>query len=177
MYPIFRVRREIRKALRAPRLAPGEVHVARTRCWPTDIDHLWELNNGRSLTLMDMGRMACIRQTRMVEDLARRGARIAIAGSCVQYRRRVKLWEALEIRSKIIGSDARFFYMEQVLLASGAFAHHAVFRVACVGPSGMLPIAEALRDFDHPGWFAPLPAWIAEWSAAEAKRSRPDFAA
>ena len=58
MYPVVRVIREMRRAGRLPPLAPGETHVTRTRCWPQDLDTAWELNNGRSLTLFDMSRMA-----------------------------------------------------------------------------------------------------------------------
>ncbi len=177
MYPFLRVLPAIRRARRGPRIQPGEVHVVRTRCWPTDVDQFWELNNGRSLTLMDMGRMSILRGARVAQALGPKGLRLAIAGATVQYRRRVRLWERLEIRTRIIGTDARFFYIEQVIYAGGEFAHHAVFRAVAAGPKGIARMGEALGGLEHPGWRAELPEWVRDWAAAEAKRERPEMGA
>ena len=170
MYPFVRVLHAMWRAGRQPRLAPGEIHVARTRCWPWDIDPFGELNNGRSLTLMDIGRTALFRRLGLVEALTARGLRITMAGSVVQYRRRVMPFAGMEIRSRLIGTDARFFYVEQVTWTRGEPAHHAVYRACAVGPGGIAPTAQALEGETHPGWRAPLPDWIAAWAAAEKAR-------
>ena len=56
MYPIVRLLKDAVIASRQPRLAPLDTHVSRHHCWPWDIDIWMELNNGRTLTLYDLGR-------------------------------------------------------------------------------------------------------------------------
>jgi hypothetical protein len=57
MYPFIRLAKELVVHRNAPRLALGETHVTDALCWPWDIDMWMELNNGRTLTMMDLGRV------------------------------------------------------------------------------------------------------------------------
>jgi acyl-CoA thioesterase FadM len=167
MYPYIRVYMAAARARRQGPLAPGEVHTVTTRCWPWDIDPFMELNNGRSLTLMDIGRISMFGRLGLRELLRERGMRLTMAGSRVQYRRRVMPFAKMEIRSRLMGRDARFLYVEHVTWTKGAPAHHALYRVVIVGDRGIVPTEEALRGLDHPGWHAELPDYIAGWAAAE----------
>ena len=176
MYPVVRVMREMRRAGRLPRLAPGETHVTRTRCWPQDLDTAWELNNGRSLTLFDMSRMAVLRRCGVVELMRERGLSIAVAGSAVTYRKRVRLMDQIELHATVVGCDARFTYVDHVLYANGVPAHGLYARMALFDASGIRPTAELFADRPEPGWRAPLPEPIAAWAAAEAHRAWPPAA-
>ncbi len=167
MYPFIRVFLAASRAMRQPPLAPGETHAIRTRCWPWDIDPFMELNNGRSLTLMDIGRISMFARLRLRAHLAERGLRLTMAGSRVQYRARVLPFAGMEIRSRVIGSDARFLYVEHLTLTRGKPAHHALYRVAIVGPDGIVPTEVGLAGLDHPGWRASPPDWALGWAAAE----------
>ncbi len=167
MYPFARVFLATSKAMRQPELAPGETHVVRTRCWPWDIDPFMELNNGRSLTLMDIGRISMFQRLRLRDKLAKRGLRMTMAGSRVQYRARVLPFAKMEIRTRLIGRDHRFLYVEHLTLTGGKPAHHALYRVAIVGPDGIEPTEIGLEGFDHPGWKAQAPDWAMGWAAAE----------
>lgn len=57
MYPYIRMAKEMWKFRRAPRLSILEPHVSTHRIWPWDLDPWRELNNGRTLTLFDLGRI------------------------------------------------------------------------------------------------------------------------
>ena len=39
------------------RLAPQDTAVTPFRVWPSDLDTLWHMNNGKYLSIMDLGRM------------------------------------------------------------------------------------------------------------------------
>ena len=173
MYPVLRVIRELGRADRMGPLAPGETHVSHTRCWPQDIDLAWELNNGRSLTLFDSGRMAVMRRAGIFALMKEKKVRVAVAGSTVTYRKRVLLWNRIEVRSTIVGTDDRFLYVEQLMLANGAPAHHLLARMVLFDDTGIRPAAELLADRPEPGWRAPLPDWVAAWAAAERQRPWP----
>ena len=57
MYPVIRMAKEIVKFRNAPALPITGTHVSQHICWPWDIDLWMELNNGRTLTLFDLGRI------------------------------------------------------------------------------------------------------------------------
>lgn len=171
MFPLIRVGLAMRRARSQPPLAPGEVHVVHTRCWPWDIDPFMELNNGRSMTLMDIGRMSFFTRFGLRKVLAANGWRLTMAGATVQYRRRVRPFAKMEIRTRLAGRDDRFLYIEHVTATNEGPAHAALYRAAVVDGSGIVPtdrFAEAMGDG------APdktTTAFAAAW--AEAERSRP----
>ena len=58
---------------RAPTLTVGEFHVSHHRCWPWDLDLWLELNNGRALTLYDLGRLVLAKRTGLLSLLKEKG--------------------------------------------------------------------------------------------------------
>ena len=56
MYPLIRLAKEYLIARKAPPLTPLGTHVSYHRCWPLDIDLYMAMNNGRILTILDLGR-------------------------------------------------------------------------------------------------------------------------
>ena len=70
MYPLIRFAREVMAARRAPHLPPLGAHVSIHRVWPWDLDPWWELNNGRTLTLYDLGRIPMAIRLGITDTLA-----------------------------------------------------------------------------------------------------------
>ena len=56
MYPYIRAAYVMLKARSLPPMAPYDTHVSHHRAWPWDTDMFGELNNGRILTLFELGR-------------------------------------------------------------------------------------------------------------------------
>ena len=172
MYPFVAALREMLNARRAAPLAPGEIHETRLRIWPWDLDLARELNNGRSLTLMDTGRLPALYRSGLFRKVYGAGMFMTMAGATVRWRRRIVLWDRVVVRTRITGWDARFFYIEQAILKGGETAVHAVYRVATTRGRGLVAAAEiaALNGWgDSPA----LPGWIAEWSETENRRPWP----
>lgn len=174
MYPFIRVAIEMLRARRAAPLGLLEAHVSRHRCLPGDLDMAWELNNGRTLTLMDLGRMPLFARTGMFRRVYAAGLFLTMAGVTVRYRRRVRLWDRVTLRSRILCWDARFFYLEQAMIrADGEAANHALYRVAVAGPQGIVAPQEVAALVGHAAPSPALPDWVAAWIAAEAARPWP----
>lgn len=173
MYPVVRVAREILRAGSMPPLGPGEVHVTPVTCWPWDIDVFMEMNNGRYLTLFDLGRFGLFRRLGIVGVMRRRGWYGTVAGSAVRYRRRVTVFQRLEIRTRVIGWDDRFTYVEQGLWRGGECCAHAMLRTAVTTGKGFVAPAEVAAAMGLPEESPPLPDWVEAWSRAEALRPWP----
>lgn len=175
MYPLLRFYRHVAAARRAPPLGPFDTHVSQHRCWPWDIDPWRELNNGRTLTLYDLGRIPMAIRTGFAGGVARQGWGLAVAGVSVRYRRRIRAFERFTMTSRLIGWDGRFFYMEQAMWKGGDCANHMLLRSACTakGGRGIVPPAEVAAALGLPAASPPLPGWVAAWIEADAERPWP----
>lgn len=173
MYPFIRMAKEAWKFRRAPKLGIFDTHVSHHICWPWDLDPWRELNNGRTLTLYDLGRIPLAARTGLVGVLKARRWGITVAGNTVRYRRRVRAFDRIEMHSRLVGWDARFLYMEQSMWKGGECTSHMLIRSAVVSREGMVApekVAAALGAApDSPA----LPGWVAAWIAADAQRPWP----
>ena len=173
MYPFFRFGLELALARRAGPLPLDGVHVSHHRCWPWDLDPWRELNNGRTLTLYDLGRIPLALRTGLVAALRANRWGITVAGASVRYRRRVRAFRRIEMRSAFVGHDARFLYVHQAMFAGGEALSSVLIRAAVTAPQGIVPTERVLAAIDRAGKLPALPAWVAEWVAAEAHRPWP----
>ncbi|MEM9757266.1 MAG: acyl-CoA thioesterase [Pseudomonadota bacterium] len=174
MYPLIRTARALWSVRALPPLEPdGADHFA-LRIWPIDIDPFLELNNGRILTLFDMGRFRVGHRTGLTPSVRRNGWGLTVAGSSVRYRRRIRLFDLVEMRTRVVGWDARFIYMEQGLWRGETCCSHALLRMAITNSDGIVPTADVLVAMDRAGLAAPqVPDWVAAWIAADATRPWP----
>ena len=150
------------------------VHVSNHRCWPWDADFAGELNNGRALTLMDLGRIPLVIRTGLWDTALKQKWRMTMGGVIVRYRRRIRPFERFEMKSHVLGWDNRFTYVEQsTWKKTGDCAHHAVYRVAVADDGGIVAPDRLMAAMGHPDPSPALPDWIAKWSEAESLRPWP----
>ena len=139
MYPFLRLIKEVFKFRKAPQLGFGDVHISHHMCMPWDLDPWIELNNGRTLTLYDLGRIPLAARSGLLNVLKERRWGMTMAGACVRYRRRIRMFECIEMRSRALCWDDRFIYIEQSMWkTNGDCAGHIVYRGAFVGHDGIV---------------------------------------
>lgn len=173
MYPIFRFLKEIYKFRNAPALGITETHISHHRCWPWDLDPWIELNNGRTLTLYDLGRIPMGIRSGLTSMLRAKGWGITVAGNSTRYRKRIKAFQRFELRSRCIGWDARFFYIEQAMWLGEDCANHILIRSAITSAQGIVPPARVLEAMGKTQESPDLPGWVQAWIAADAERAWP----
>lgn len=174
MYPFIRMAWQFWLHRKAPPLPVTGTHVSRHVCLPWDIDMWMELNNGRTLTLYDLGRMPLAWRTGLWRALRRRGWGLTMAGASVRYRRRIRMFETVEMRSRALCWDDRFFYIEQSMWKrSGDCAGHVLYRSAVTGPDGIVTPSELTAELGLPPQSPPIPGWVKAWIEAEAQRPWP----
>ena len=173
MYPVVRLTNEIIRNRKAGPVALGETHLTNIRVWPWDIDVFFDLNNGRILTLMDLGRFGYFARNRVIPTLKKKGWYGTVAGSVIRYRRRITMFQRLELRTRVLGWDARFTYFDQGFWHKDQCCAHAVVRTAITDGKGIVPskdVAELLGfHSDSPA----LPDWVRAWDGAEQQRPWP----
>lgn len=173
MYPLIRFVKEVIKFRSAPALPVTGTHVSTHMCWPWDLDPWIELNNGRTLTLYDLGRIPMVSRTGLVETLRARKWGFTVAGNSVRYRRRIRAFDRFTMLTRVIGWDARFIYMEQSMWKGRECCNHMLLRSAVTSPTGMVPPSEVLRALGQSEESPPLPDWALAWIEADAQRPWP----
>ena len=108
MYPFVRFTKEMLKFRKAPKLGPLDTHISTHMCWPWDLDPWIELNNGRTLTLYDLGRIPMASRTGLIGALRENGWGITVAGNSTRYRRRIRAFDRFTMLTRMIGWDHRF---------------------------------------------------------------------
>lgn len=173
MYPFLRFATQMLKYRNAPKLGLCDTHISSHRCWPWDLDPWVELNNGRTLTLYDLGRIPMAMRTGLGRALRANGWGITVAGNSTRYRRRIRAFDRFEMRSRCIGWDDRFFYTEQSMWKGDDCANHILIRSAVTSAKGIVPTRHVLDALGHQGPDPDLPGWVQAWIAAEAARPWP----
>lgn len=173
MYPYLRLFQELRQARKASSLPLTGTHVSNIRCWPQDIDPWRELNNGRTLTLYDLGRVPLGVRTGLTRVVQEQGWGMTVAGSSTRYRKRVRIWDVVEMRSRCVGWDHRFFYMDQSMWKDGDCTGQILVRNAVTSKEGIIAPDRVLAAMGQPGESPALPAWIQGWIDSDALRPWP----
>ena len=177
MYPFLRMAKEIWVFRKAPKLGLFDTHVSHHRIWPWDLDPWAELNNGRTLTIYDLGRIPLAVRMGLRSVMAERGWGLTVAGNTTRYRRRLTVFQKVEMRTRVIGWDDKFLYTEQAMFRGGECASHILLRSAIVsigqGRKGIVPPSELALAIGAAPESPALPEWVQAWSAADAKRPWP----
>ena len=96
-----------------------------------------------------------------------------VAGNTTRYRRRVTTFKAFEMRTRCIGWDHRFMYMEQSMWRKGECCNHMLLRGAFTGPNGIVTPTEVFAAVGFHDESPALPAWVQVWISADAQRPWP----
>ena len=175
MYPFVRTAKELWLAQRQPRFESlFETHVSHHICWPHDLDFWLELNNGRAMSIYDIGRTALALRSGLIAAIRANGWGLTMAGSTTRFRQRIRGFERFEMRSRALCWDDKFTYIEQSMWKrDGECASHVLYRAAVTGADGIVPPQTVLRAMGRDPVSPDMPDWIANWIAAEATRPWP----
>ncbi len=151
---------------RGPRLSLWDTAETRFRVVPTDLDVLGHMNNGRFATLMDLGRDDLMRRSGMWRHARRQRWYAVVAGQTLTYRRSLTLGQRFTVRTRVLGFDERWFYMDQRFVRGEHVVAHAVVRARFLDRHGHSVPHDALERLAgaFPGSLQ-VPGWVTEWSS------------
>ena len=140
---------------------------------PLDLDLQRHMNNGRYLSLMDLGRMDLMLRSRFWQRITGQGWYPVVAGQTITYRRSLLLWERFDLASRVIGHDDRWIYMEQVFRRDGKVVADAIVRARFLRRAGgSVPIDEVLELVRPLPEHLVVPQWVTEWNEGSSQHGR-----
>tara|TARA_B100000900_G_C20062379_1_gene506506 strand:+ start:14 stop:535 length:522 start_codon:yes stop_codon:yes gene_type:complete len=115
MYPYLRfVRVIISKRFKSKKdFNSQEEDTINLMVMPQDIDPFLELNNGRYVTLLDLGRFGFGVNVDITKFLKENNWSLTITGTFNNYRHRLRLFQRFQLKTKILGYDENWFYFFQ----------------------------------------------------------------
>ena len=136
---------------RGSKLGFSDVGRSRFRVWPADLDLLNHVNNGRYLSLMDIGRFDLIQRNGIMDVFKREGWYPVVVGQTISYRKSLNPWQRFWIESRILGFDEQAVYMEQRFVRPDAKRRPEIHARAIVRArvlrktGGVVPISEIIQ--------------------------------
>ncbi|MBX3311906.1 MAG: acyl-CoA thioesterase [Microbacteriaceae bacterium] len=149
---------------RFPKLSYQEVSRVNFRVLPTDLDVLGHMNNGRFLTLMDLGRVAMMSQTGMWKRLRELDWYPVVVQQTITYRKSLNPWVKYQLETKFHGIDEKSVYLEQRFVVDGEIYAKAFIRARFLSKkTGTLRTKELMEGLNYPD--APtVPKYISDWA-------------
>ncbi|PWQ99511.1 acyl-CoA thioesterase [Leucothrix pacifica] len=173
MYPIIRLINVMIQARKAPKIAYTSPSTIQFRCHPWDLDMFNEMNNGRVLTLYDLGRFNLGVRCNLLKVLGENKWALVVAGSSVRYRKRIKMFDKITMHTQCVGIDEKWFYIEQSMWVKDKPCSSVLIRGGISSKNGLINPAEVLKLMgDEPG-NCELSEWVQEWIESEQHRPWP----
>lgn len=139
------------------------------RVLPTDIDVLWHMNNGRYLSIMDLGRINLMVRTKFTKLLAQHGLYPVIASEMIRFKQSIGFMQKYILTTKILGWDTKFFYVEHSFKMKEKLCALAIVKVrflARVKTNSLTP--QMVLDIAGLNVASPqLPEYVNAWNDAD----------
>ena len=164
---IFRLLLVALSSFRRPRLGPWDESVLRFRVLPTDLDLNFHMNNGRYLTVMDLGRVDLLLRVGVVRAMRQLRWRGVVASEMVRFRRPLNVFERYELRTRLLCWDERWFFMDHRFTRRGELMAWGLVKIQFAGPEGRLRPQQVVDATPHPVPSPPIPSAVLEWQDAE----------
>jgi acyl-CoA thioesterase FadM len=140
-----------------------ETSVIDCRVWPTDLDNNIHMNNGRYLTIMDLGRFDWILSCGYL-GLCLKKRWFPIVGALkIIYLKPLKPFQKFQLKTRVLGWDAKWIYVEQLFESDGVLCAKSVLQGLILGKQSKVTTREWLKAVRHSPKSPPLPKDVRIW--------------
>jgi acyl-CoA thioesterase FadM len=98
---------------------PAGVSVLRFRAWPSDLDPSLHVNNGKYLSLMDLGRLDLMVASGLWRAILRHRWTPIASNILIRYRREIRPFQRFRLETRLVTWDRSNVVMEQVFVHEG----------------------------------------------------------
>ncbi len=150
------------------KLHPLSESVLTLRVLPNDLDLNIHMNNGRFLSVMDLGRLDLLIRTDLAAALFKHRWQPLVGAINVRYKVSLLPFQKYQLHTKVIGWDEKWFYIEQRFVRKNRTIAVALVKALFRGDHRNIPPEETLKLI-HVNIDAPLmPDKILKWLSMEA---------
>ena len=154
-------------AKRRPRLGPLDESVITLRVLPTDLDANVHMNNGRYLSIMDLGRFDLTVRNGLLRATLRRGWRPVVGSVLIRFRRSLDPFQKYTLRTRAICWDEKWIYLEQRFERDGELAAVGLVKALFVRKGGSIPTRDVFATVGFTGDSPAMPESVELWRKSE----------
>lgn len=173
MYPLSRLLSTFLKAKRGSKPDAQAVSEISFRCRPWDLDMFLEMNNGRVLTLYDLGRFDLLLRMGLDKILRKNRWGLVVASSTVRYRHRIRLFAKVTMRTYVAGVDERWVYIHQSMWVGERPASAVLMRTGITSGGKVISPRQLVAELGADEADVQLSAWDKQWVDTENARPWP----
>ncbi len=156
-----------RKPLRFP-----ETSILKMKVFPTDLDIYGHMNNGRYLTLMDLGRMDWAKRVGLLDTAHRKKWSPLVASIMIRYRRPFQVFDSFNLQTRVVGWDDKWLYLEQQFKRGGVVLSSAVVKCIFRGREGNISMPRLLGELGVDASSGVVPDYLKKWEEVERASKR-----
>ena len=145
-----------------------ETSAITLRVWPNDLDINLHVNNGRFLTLADLGVVTLFGRLGLFRAAWREGWRPVVGSAVARFRRPLKPFQKYRLETRILGWNEKWTFFESRFIVKGEVKATVVTKGIFLGREGPVPPLQIAALTGRAGESPALPDWVAHWEAAEA---------
>lgn len=164
---IFRLLRVLIRGLIGPRIDPLGRSILSFRVCPHDLDINIHMNNGRYLSIMDLGRLDLILRSGFGRTMLKRRWRAVLGSITIRYRRALTPFQRYDLVTRILGWDEKWVFIEQQFVVDGQACAIGYSKAIIIDGDRALPMTEMLAAIGYGFPSPPLPDGIRSWLDAE----------
>lgn len=150
---------------------PLAVTSLKMRVWPFDCDLNFHVNNGRYLTMMDLGRIQLTGLNRILWYCVKKGWMPVLGSAKIHFLKGLRPFQAFELKTQLVYWDEKWFYLEQQFYSHGTLYATALVKALFTAKQGKITPQEIITalNFDVPR--PSIPGNVEKWRACESKTS------
>lgn len=159
MYPWIRLFKVVAlNLIHHTRRGPLDESVLTFRVWPGDLDFNLHMNDGRYITLTNFGRVDLLGGLGLTWKMIRRGWAPVVASAHVEYRRELRTFQKFRIRTRVLGWDEKWLYIEHRIERGEKLVSLALLKGGLRDHNGMVPPRVVLETLGHSPQSPPVAA-------------------
>lgn len=142
------------------------------RVWPTDLDVLRHMNNGKYCSLQDLARVDFMIRAGAMKQIQANGWYPVVVAETLQFRRSLGPFQKFELTCKVVGWDEKSFFLQHTFERDGAIMASGYIRARFLKKTGGSVMSqELLQACGYTDQSLELPSAVRSW--AEGLREYP----
>lgn len=127
------------------------------------------MNNGRYLSLFDLGRWDLLIRTGLFDAMKKRGWYAVVSSETVTFRKALRLWQRFVVESRFVGHDDRALFLEHRAVVDGEVYARVIVRARMLRRGGgTVSHDELFAAIATPVRMPQIDDWIHDWATASA---------
>ena len=140
MYVYFRMIKVALLGLCKPPVKFLDTITTTMRVWPNDLDMNFHLNNGRYLTLMDIGRLDLTIRAGLIKAVFGKRWLPVLATASIQFYRSLAPFQSFQLTTQVVYWDEKWIYIAQNFQCDGKIYASALVKAVFKQGSETVPV-------------------------------------